>query len=147
MNPTLPTVGYQRTDEGRSNLTPAAFVANPCPKIKAHREILWFCLNDPKEVRANLRFLGDEHDKCSSPTLKVFGKKTVTVAKGETATVLLSDRHFEWRCGDSNEESVAPEGTDVIFVTRAGAGRDITWACYSGSEWLATTILTKVAGI
>ena len=31
---------------------------------------------------------------------------------------------------DSNEESVAPEGTDVIFVTRASAGRDITWACY-----------------
>lgn len=94
------------------------------------REILWFCLNDPKEVRANLRFLGDEHDMCSSPTLKVFGKKTVTVAKGETATVLVSDRNFAWRCGDSNEESVAPEGTDVIFVTRAGAGREITWACY-----------------
>jgi hypothetical protein len=81
-------------------------------------------------VRANLRFLGDVHDKCSSPTLKVFGKKTVTVAKGQTATVLVSDRHFEWRCGDSNEDQEAPEGTDVIFVTRAGAGRDITWACY-----------------
>jgi len=94
------------------------------------REILWFCCNDPKEVRANLRFLGDVHDKCSSPTLKVFGKKTVTVAKGQTATVLVSDRHFEWRCGDSNEDQEAPEGTDVIFVTRAGAGRDITWACY-----------------
>jgi hypothetical protein len=91
---------------------------------------LWFCFNDPKEVRANLRFLGDEHDKCSSPTLKVFGKKTVTVAKGQTKKVLMGDRRFAWRCGDSNEKSVAPEGTNVIFVTRASAGRDITWACF-----------------
>ncbi len=94
------------------------------------REILWFCLNDPQEIRANLQFLGDEHDKCSSPTLKVFGQKTVTVAKGQTATVAVSDRNFSWRCGDSNEDSTAPEGTGVIFVTRASAGRDITWACY-----------------
>jgi hypothetical protein len=94
------------------------------------REILWFCFNDPKEIRANLRFLGDEHDKCGSPTLKVFGQKTITVAKGGTARVDVGDREFEWRCGDSNEESTAPEGTQVIFVTRASSGRDITWACY-----------------
>ena len=49
------------------------------------REILWFCLNDPKAIRANLRFLGDEHDKCGSPSLKVMGRKMITVAKGETA--------------------------------------------------------------
>jgi len=94
------------------------------------REILWFCFNDPQEIGANLQFLGDEHDKCSSPTLKVFGQKTVTVAKGQTARVAVSDRNFSWRCGDSNEDSTALEGTSVIFVTRASTGRDITWACY-----------------
>ena len=61
-------------------------------KTKTIRTPCAFCFNDPKEIRANLRFLGDEHDKCSSPTLKVFGQKTITVAKGGTARVDVGDR-------------------------------------------------------
>lgn len=94
------------------------------------RGILWFCYNDPKQNSSKLTYLGTEHDKCSSPTLKVFGKETVSVAKGKTVRVDIGDNDFKWRCGDSNEQSSAPNGTNVLFVTRARTGRDITWSCY-----------------
>jgi hypothetical protein len=96
-----------------------------------NRDILWFCHQDPSVKIPKRRFLGNEHDKCGEPSLKVFGVEgAVKVAKGTTVEVHITDRHFRWRCGDSNEKSVAPEGTNLLVVTRASAGRDITWGCY-----------------
>jgi hypothetical protein len=95
-----------------------------------NRDINWYCFQDPSIRVPHWRFLGDEHDKCDATICKVFGADTISIAKGQTKVVRISDRNFQWRCGDSNESSVAPEGTTLIFATRASTGRDITWACY-----------------
>ena len=95
------------------------------------RDILWFCHQDPSVSVPKRRFLGNEHDKCGEPSLKVFGVGGATqVPRNSTVEVRITDRRFQWRGGDSNERSVAPEGTNLLVVTRASSGRDVTWGCY-----------------
>src|SRR5262249_39731546 len=68
------------------------------------RDILWFCFQEPDVTVPTRHFLGDEHDMCGEPSLLVFGVSgAVSVGRGDTVEVRISNRHFQWRCGGSNE--------------------------------------------
>jgi hypothetical protein len=77
------------------------------------------------------QFLGNEHDKCGrSLTLVQDAAGVVEVRKGETKEVKVPSNRFWWYCLEDREWTTAPEGTNLVIVTRAPEGRDITWACY-----------------
>ena len=62
--------------------------------------------------------------------LTVIGKdRRVPVRKGKSADVAVGSA-FRWFCGDSEESTSAPPGTNLVAVSRAPEGRQITWKSY-----------------
>jgi len=79
---------------------------------------------------ADKLFLGTDIDQCGADVLTVIGKdRRVPVRKGKGADVAVGST-FRWFCGDSEESTSAPPGTNLVAVSRAPEGRQITWKSY-----------------
>lgn len=80
----------------------------------------------PVNVKQARRYLGRAGDQCSNTTLTL---NNVQVLKGQMKEIRGSfSSPLKWKCGSSNEQTVpVPSGTDLIVVSRAVSGRQITW--------------------
>jgi hypothetical protein len=81
------------------------------------------------EARA---LLETTHGKCSRELITV---QTTTgmadVKQGQSREFHVSSHRFGWKCGKEEKWTACSNGTTLVVVTRATAGRDISWACYS----------------
>ena len=77
-------------------------------------------------------FLKTPHSKCSSELITVqTGAGMADVKRGQSRELHISSNRFWWKCGKEQKWITCPDGTTFVIVTRATAGRDISWACYS----------------
>jgi hypothetical protein len=74
--------------------------------------------------------LGVTYDQCSS-VLKVLSRSGsyVTIPRGTTTRVYVSDNRFRWLCGDTTEYTTCDVGTTYVDVYHSTTSRQITWYC------------------
>ncbi|WP_164000625.1 hypothetical protein [Pyxidicoccus caerfyrddinensis] len=74
--------------------------------------------------------LGTTIDQCSS-VLKVLNSSGsyVTIPRGTTTRVYVSDNRFRWLCGSSTEYTTCDVGTTYVDVYHSTTSRQITWYC------------------
>jgi hypothetical protein len=77
-------------------------------------------------------FLKTAHGKCSSELITVQTRTGMAdVKQGQSRELHVPTNRFWWKCGKEQKWTTCPGGTTFVIVTRATAGRDISWACYS----------------
>ena len=84
------------------------------------------------EVADARTLLETTHGKCSRELITV---QTTTgmadVKQGQSREFHVPSNRFWWNCGKEQKWTTCSNGTTLVVVTRAAAGRDISWACNS----------------
>ena len=82
------------------------------------------------ESTAQPILLGTTIDQCSS-VLKVLSSSGtyVTIPRGTTTRVYVSDNRFRWLCGGTTEYTTCDVGTTYVDVYHSTTSRQITWYC------------------
>ncbi|MBI5917301.1 MAG: hypothetical protein HY842_18180 [Bacteroidetes bacterium] len=81
-------------------------------------------------------YLGHTFDQCPEPILKVptvSNGRYVRISPGSYADISITNNLFKWYCGGDIEWARAPEGTNLIVVSRSNSSTEIRWDCF---KWI-----------